>query len=128
VEIDRQVVKYSIWDTAGQERFKTITKAHYRNAHGIVLVYGCDALESFNNVENWMEQINQHASRDTPKILVANKSDLKKPQVTPDQGRVLAAKFSLPFFETSALSGINVSRAFMVHIQGTLEYSIANWW
>jgi small GTP-binding protein len=47
----------NIWDTAGQERFKNITKSFYKNAHGIVVTYSIDNMNSFNHIENWIEQI-----------------------------------------------------------------------
>ena len=39
MNIDGQRVKVSIWDTAGQTHFHKITRAYYKNSHGIVLVY-----------------------------------------------------------------------------------------
>jgi len=48
-----------IWDTAGQERFKTITETYYKGAAGVVLVYSVTDRKSFNNMENWIKQINE---------------------------------------------------------------------
>ena len=56
------VLFLQIWDTAGQERFRTITTAYYRGAMGILLVYDVTDEQSFNNIRNWMRQIQQHAS------------------------------------------------------------------
>jgi small GTP-binding protein len=57
-----------IWDTAGQERFRTITTAYYRGAMGILLVYDVTDEQSFNNIRNWMRQIQQHASDNVNKV------------------------------------------------------------
>lgn len=92
VLIDGKWVKLQIWDTAGQERFRTITSgarghgaarlsgarmpatfadnlpfcrqcaAYYRGAMGILLVYDVTDESSFNNIRNWMKNIEQHAS------------------------------------------------------------------
>lgn len=48
IELDGKRIKLQIWDTAGQERFKTITRAYYRGAHGILIVYSVLKRESFN--------------------------------------------------------------------------------
>jgi small GTP-binding protein len=63
-------------DTAGQERFRTITKAYYRGATGIVLVFDVSDMQSFKNISYWMQNIRAHAGEHVEKILVANKMDL----------------------------------------------------
>jgi len=68
-----KVVKLQIWDTAGQERFHTITTSFYRQAMGIMLVYDITNQKSFNNVTNWLRNIDEHASDDVVKILIGNK-------------------------------------------------------
>ena len=74
--VDESKVKLQIWDTAGQERFRTITTAYYRGAMGILLVYDVSEESSFNNVRNWMRQIDQNAAENVNRILIGNKSDV----------------------------------------------------
>mmetsp|Transcript_415 Transcript_415/g.1135 ORF Transcript_415/g.1135 Transcript_415/m.1135 type:complete len:147 (+) Transcript_415:970-1410(+) len=68
--IDNKWVKLQIWDTAGQERFRTITNAYYRGAMGILLVYDVTDESSFNNIRNWISNIQQNASESVNKILI----------------------------------------------------------
>ncbi|KAG5407326.1 hypothetical protein IGI04_013445 [Brassica rapa subsp. trilocularis] len=76
IELDTKRIKLQIWDTAGQERFRTITTAYYRWAMGILLVYDVTDESSFNNIRNWICNIEQHASDNVNKILVGNKADM----------------------------------------------------
>jgi len=76
IELDGKRIKLQIWDTAGQERFRTITTAYYRGAMGILLVYDVTDESSFNNIRNWIRNIEQHASDSVNKILVGNKADM----------------------------------------------------
>lgn len=69
------------WDTAGQERFRTITSSYYRGAHGIIVVYDCTDQESFNNVKQWLEEIERYACESVNKLLVGNKCDLTTKKV-----------------------------------------------
>lgn len=46
-------------DTAGQERFRTITTAYYRGAMGIMLVYDITNEKSFENIRNWLRNIEE---------------------------------------------------------------------
>ncbi|EDS25976.1 GTP-binding protein yptV1 [Culex quinquefasciatus] len=71
----------SKWDTAGQERFRTITSSYYRGAHGIIVVYDCTDQESFNNVKQWLEEIERYACENVNKLLVGNKCDLQTKKV-----------------------------------------------
>ena len=50
-------------DTAGQERFRTITTAYYRGAMGIMLVYDITNEKTFENIKNWIRNIEEHAGR-----------------------------------------------------------------
>jgi len=43
-------VRVQVWDTAGQERYRNITRNFFNKADGILLVYDCGSLESFENV------------------------------------------------------------------------------
>ncbi|KAF0682776.1 Aste57867_25075 [Aphanomyces stellatus] len=114
IEVDGKRVKLQIWDTAGQERFRTITTAYYRGAMGILLVYDVTDDHSFQNVRNWMRQIQQHASPNVNKILIGNKCDVDPSEraVTKEQGEALANEYGVQFFETSAKSNLNVEEAF----------------
>ena len=68
-------------DTAGQERFRTITSSYYRGAHGIIVVYDCTDQESFNNVKQWLEEIERYACENVNILLVGNKCDLTTKKV-----------------------------------------------
>lgn len=115
IDLDAKTIKLQIWDTAGQERFRTITSSYYRGAHGIIVVYDTTDLESFNNVKQWLHEIDRYvltlircdsildeilsiniflmpyryASENVNKLLVGNKSDLtSKRAVSFDQAKV----------------------------------------
>lgn len=113
IELDGKRVKLQIWDTAGQERFRTITTAYYRGAMGIMLVYDITNEKSFENIKNWIRNIEQHATSDVEKMILGNKCDMTdKRQVSKDRGEKLAIDYGVKFLETSAKSGLNVEEAF----------------
>lgn len=113
IELDGKRVKLQIWDTAGQERFRTITTAYYRGAMGIMLVYDICNEKSFENIKNWIRNIEEHASSDVEKMILGNKCDMTdRRQVSKDRGEKLAIDYGVKFLETSAKSGVNVEEAF----------------
>jgi len=101
-----------VWDTAGQERFRTITQTYYKGAMGIILVYDVTQEPTFNNITNWLKQIDSHASEDVARVLVANKIDLPNRVVSKEQGEQLGQQYGLTYFETSALTGVNINELF----------------
>ncbi|CAL4967955.1 unnamed protein product [Urochloa decumbens] len=114
VEQDGKTIKLQIWDTAGQERFRTITSSYYRGAHGIIVVYDVTDQESFNNVKQWLNEIDRYASDNVNKLLVGNKSDLTANKVVATEtAKAFADEMGIPFMETSAKNAINVEQAFM---------------
>ncbi|KAL9681895.1 hypothetical protein QQ045_013684 [Rhodiola kirilowii] len=113
-ELDGKTIKLQIWDTAGQERFRTITSSYYRGAHGIIIVYDVTEMESFNNVKQWINEIDRYANDSVCKLLVGNKCDLVESKVVDTQmGQALADELGIPFLETSAKDAINVEQAFL---------------
>ncbi|CAD8205459.1 unnamed protein product [Paramecium octaurelia] len=107
-------VKMQIWDTAGQERFKTITASYYKGAHGIILTYDITDKQSFKDIENWLAEVEKHASENVVRLLVGNKADLEsKRQVTYEEGKELADSLGIKFIEASAKANTNVDQAFM---------------
>ena len=114
IRLANKTVKLQVWDTAGQERFRTITQTYYKGAMGILLVYDCTEETTFNNIQNWLNQIDQHALPNVRKILIANKTDMPESEKKIDaaRGQALADSHGLSFFETSAKTGLNISQVF----------------
>jgi Ras-related protein Rab-1A len=114
VDLDTKTIKLQIWDTAGQERFRTITSSYYRGAHGIIIVYDITDKESFDNVRQWLFEIDRYANEQVCKLLVGNKADLKnKRAVEFETAKAFADELNIPFLETSAKSATNVEQAFL---------------
>eukprot|EP00160_Parvularia_atlantis_P016452 Unigene5223_Nuclearia_a/m.16036 Unigene5223_Nuclearia_a/g.16036 ORF Unigene5223_Nuclearia_a/g.16036 Unigene5223_Nuclearia_a/m.16036 type:complete len:237 (-) Unigene5223_Nuclearia_a:135-845(-) len=103
-----------IWDTAGQERFNAIAKSYYRGAVGAFIVYDICKRATLESVEKrWLSQLKQHTHPSIVLCLLGNKSDNRDGrQVTYDEGKAVAERNNLMFFEVSAKDATNVSKAF----------------
>jgi len=111
--LDGKKVRLQIWDTAGQERFRAITKAYYRSAMGAVLVYDITDKRTFDNIGKWINELNEFAPTNIPRILIGNKvDDVRKRVISQNVGMTYAVQHDLKFFETSAKNAENVNQPF----------------
>lgn len=73
---DIRKVNLQIWDTAGQERFNSISRAFYRGADIVILVYDITNYESLLNLKTWFKNfIDNCQVRNPGVIIVGNKVD-----------------------------------------------------
>ena len=99
--VDNREIKIQIWDTAGQERFRSITSSYYKNTHGILLVFDLTNKNSLNNINTWMNELNQFVDiKKIPIILVGNKTDLKR-NINNIMLEDIINKYKFPYFETN---------------------------
>ena len=73
-----KIVKVQVWDTAGQERYRSITNAYYRGAEGILIVFDVTKKESFESIQNWINEVTGYTGKDVIMVCLGNKNDLKK--------------------------------------------------
>ena len=114
IQINNKIFRIQIWDTAGQENFRSITRAYYKNSVCALVVYDISSRDSFDHVSTWIEDCKNQSPKTIFMVLVGNKCDLNdKRQVTIEEGRELAERNEMLFFETSAKDGINVDEIFL---------------
>ena len=112
IKIDDKYIKLQLWDTGGQERFKTITRSYYRGSHGIIMIFDITSRNSFDNIKNWLEEINKY-SENISTILVGNKIDLDdKRKITYKEANEFAQMYNIKYIEVSAKNNININNIF----------------
>lgn len=116
---------------------------------GIMLVYDITQEKSFENIKNWIRNIEENASSDVEKMLLGNKCELNDKrqvistdfflnttkiknifQVSRERGQQLAVEYGIKFIETSAKSSINVEEAFLTlasDIKAKMEKRMVSW-
>jgi small GTP-binding protein len=112
VDVDGVSIKLQIWDTAGQERFRSIAKAYFRSAIGVILVFDLADRRSFDDMNQWLGDVHTLCDPNAVVTLIGNKSDLEGRTVTAQEAEAFAKLHQLSYMETSALNGNNIEEAF----------------
>jgi len=114
VTIDNTTTLIDLLDTAGQEEYATMRDTYLRSGEGFLLTYAITTRQSFDDIQTHYAQILRLKDADSwPIVLVGNKADLESQRVIPEsEGRAIAGKWGVPFFETSAFTRQNVDDCF----------------
>jgi len=115
--------KLTIWDTAGQERFRTLTSSYYRGAQGVILVYDVSNRETFDQLDNWFNELSTYCTnKDVVKMIVGNKVDKEEQRViSRKEAEAYARKSHTLFLECSAKTRFGVKEAFEELVRKILE-------
>jgi small GTP-binding protein len=114
VMIDGETCLLDILDTAGQEEYSAMRDSYMRSGQAFLLAFSITSRASFDEVQLFREQILRVKEADTvPMVLVGTKSDMESErQVMTTEGQNLSIQWSMPFFETSAYTRMNVDECF----------------
>ena len=116
VDKKTKIIKYkkfiynvNISDTAGQEKFRCLPLRYFKNADGILLLFDVGRIDSFKNVERWVDDMKQNEGFLSQKIyVIGNKIDIKDRAVTYEEGEEMAKKLGFDYYEMSCKININV--------------------
>jgi small GTP-binding protein len=114
-KFENKEYKFKIFDTAGQERYKCISTNTIQIADGFLIVFSVTDRKSFELLDNWINNINESVDiKSKILILAGNKADIDddKREVSREEAESYAKSNNLPYFETSAKSGLNIKEVF----------------
>jgi Ras-related protein Rab-5C len=120
-------IKLSIWDTAGQERYDALMPMYYRGADIAFVVFDLTDNETFIKAKKWIDVLEQtkkdKSENNLVIILVGNKSDMDRHLINylSIEGKLFAKEREIEFIETSAKTGHNTNKLFLVGVTKQLE-------
>lgn len=113
--VDGDNVQLDILDTAGQEDFAPMRTSYMRQGKGFIIVYAVDDRASFEEAEEFYNDlIRTKGSTNVPIVICGNKCDLEdKRVISKVEGEEFTNRLNALFYETSALSNMNIEEAFV---------------
>ena len=115
IKINNKNINLQIWDTCGQEVYRSLISSFYRNSSLAILVFSVDNENSFNDLENWLNEVKSQSNVDMNIILIGNKIDLEEQRkISTEKLKEFCEENSINiFFETSAKTGFNTQKVFV---------------
>lgn len=96
---------------------------HWRAGNGIMLVFDLSNQDSFDMINDYLEDSFRGCITSAVKLLIGNKSD-KKDTIDRDQIHRYASKHGLKYMETSAETGDGVNKAFEYLLDRMIEKNL----
>eukprot|EP01102_Stenamoeba_stenopodia_P012430 TRINITY_DN3931_c0_g1_i4.p1 TRINITY_DN3931_c0_g1~~TRINITY_DN3931_c0_g1_i4.p1 ORF type:complete len:236 (+),score=43.13 TRINITY_DN3931_c0_g1_i4:82-789(+) len=121
-EVKATPINLRIFDTPGDKAYRSVTYAEFAGADVALLVYDSTRRETFDTVPTWV-QVLRTANPNILTTLIGNKTlDVSDSVVSTEEGQTLTNKLELHgFYETSALTEVNVKEAFEESIQDVVK-------
>lgn len=112
--VDDDLYGLNILDTSGTEDFFSLVHVWMLNKDALILTYSVEDKEHFRALEKFNQNVKHYdPNNEIPRIVIANKCDLKKRMVTYEEGKAFADSMGAHFFEASAKLNKNVTEAFV---------------
>ena len=110
-QINNEIYCIQLWDVCGEEISKPIIGNFYKTCNCVFLVYSVDNVESFNNLNNWLNNLKKYINENIIIILIGNKSDLlSERKISFNEGKQFQEENKLDFFiEISVKENKNVN-------------------
>lgn len=99
---DDDKYKFVQWATCGNERFKSTLSNFRGDLHIVVLVFDVANIESFNHLDQWVEEIKEHKPENIEYLLVGNKRDVSRRQVSETEAEIWALRNNMFYLDYSA--------------------------
>jgi len=116
LEVDGELTKLEVLDTAGAEQFTAFNEVYIKSGMGFILVFSLTQEATLREVDILRQQIYRIKGGNTkvPIVVVGTKLDLiAEREVQESTIQTLAARWELPFYETSAKKDLHVNDVFV---------------
>ncbi|CAF1157051.1 unnamed protein product [Adineta steineri] len=119
-------IKLTTYDSSSAEDHRDIIKYSCAYVDGIFIIYDATNRESFENLNIWLNEINNHGGKHVMKLIIGNKCDLAgQKEVSFDRAEEYGIKSNISIFEVSARDLTNVELAFM-HMVLKIQFNLTS--
>jgi small GTP-binding protein len=102
-----RIANLQIWNTAGQEKYRNLAPMYYRRAGVVVLVFAVQDRTSFENLSDWLAELESKADKQRHLILVGHHLSVENTRrvVGKEEAESFAIEINTPYCEVCAKTG-----------------------
>jgi DnaJ homolog subfamily C member 27 len=98
VTVGGEAMRVNFWDVSGHPSFAEVRTEFYRDTEGAMLVFDVGDRDSFTGLEAWLAEMRAHGlPAEAFLVLVGNKSDRARREVSTDEARAWALDHRIEF-------------------------------
>ena len=111
-------------------RFGSITSSYYRGIDAVLILFDVTYRKTFEHIEDWLQAIATHSPKHCITVLVGNKTDQPRRQVTTEEAEKYAKDNNVDYVEASNKDGVNVNEPFLLVTRKLLQSKgvLIAWW
>ena len=138
IEVNNNHYILTIWDFGGTKMDRNLPRSYYKNADCILLFFDVNDSDSFEDVHNWMKDINEYSGKNEEEeeekgpivYLIGNKIDkdlddlnyfYEKRKIKKEEGEKLADELGVKYYEISVKWNLNIEEVMARIILDCLE-------
>lgn len=108
---DNSQISLRLLDTSGQERYQSLALNYFKNANGVLFVFALNNVESFKNLNKWIQLFKDNSKSNIPKYLVGTKSDLST-EIDQNEIEDFSKTTNMKYYQTSSKENQNINELF----------------
>ncbi len=109
---EMNTIHFQFLDFSGDDKFKNVRSFYYRNANAVIVVFDMTNMESFLNIEKWIQDVKTYIKYDIKIVIVGTKSDCIDKVVVSQQMLTKLKDDHNCVYIVSSSSGINIDIIF----------------
>lgn len=125
LNINGEDINIYLWDTSGQEQFQSLTPLYAQSSAAAILTASIVDEDSFENLNTWINLLNNSCDKIPPIVLVVNKCDLDEKTWKYEKEYIYekyGERFNNKIFFVSAVTGEGVENAFLEAAIAAVEF------
>lgn len=116
IPMNNQNIKFNVWDCAGQEKYGGLRDGYFIQSKGAIFMFDTTDINSFLKIKKWIFDYERVCGKNTPIVIVGNKSESNERKILPKQIHKfienLSATRNIKYYDISCKTRYNIYKPF----------------